>query len=72
MIHVVTSLSHIRVEEWSMGDKRSYAEYLKMVGLNMQTKEVKHNQWCHQGEWPEEARQYYVDKEGTGKLPWNK
>ena len=51
-----------RVDEWGMGTKRSYKEYLKMVGLDMVTKKVKANQWCHRGEWPAEAMQYYRDK----------
>lgn len=51
-----------RLSEWSMGDKRSYSQYLKMVNLNMQTKVQKPNQWCHRGEWPEEAKPYYFDK----------
>lgn len=33
-----------------------------MVNLNMQTKVQKGNQWCHRGEWPEEAKPYYFDK----------
>lgn len=51
-----------RLEEWGMGDKRSYNQYLQMVGLNMKSKKVRQNTWCHRGEWPEEAKPYYVDK----------
>jgi hypothetical protein len=56
-----TSLLY-RLEEWSMGKMRSYRDYLQMVGLNMQTKEVRPNKWCHNAEWPPEAKPYYFDK----------
>ena len=40
-LHVVyTSIAvyMYRLEEWGMGTKRSYSEYLKMVGIDMNNK----------------------------------
>ncbi len=48
-----------RAEDWGMGDKRSYDTYLEMVGINMKTKVVVPNHWCHHGEWPAVAKDYY-------------
>jgi hypothetical protein len=45
-----------------MGNKRSFSNYMKMVGLDTDTKIVRTNQWCHNGEWPPEAKEYYYDK----------
>ena len=51
-----------RSADWGMGNKRSYSDYLKMVGLDMQSKIVTHNIWCHNGEWPDIAKKYMIDK----------
>jgi hypothetical protein len=55
-------INGFRLEDWSMGKKRSFANYMKMVGLNTNTKIVTTNEWCHKGEWPPEAKEYYYDK----------
>ena len=39
-----------------MGTKRSFDNYMTMVGLNTLTKEVRVNKWCRDGEWPEQVR----------------
>lgn len=51
-----------RLSDWSMGRKRSIAQYMEMVGLEMNSKTQRSNQWCHKGEWPESALQYRVQK----------
>ena len=48
--------------EYGMGTQRSYADYLKMVGIDFESKTVTRNTWCNKGEWPDIAKQYYVDK----------
>jgi hypothetical protein len=45
-----------------MGKERSYSDYMKMVGLEPNTKVVTPNQWCHNGVWPQEALPYKIDK----------
>ena len=37
------------VEQYSMGKERPLDQYLKMVGLNMTTKEVTITHWCEEG-----------------------
>ena len=32
-----------------MGNKRSFNEYMKMVGIDTLTKKVTVNTWCHRG-----------------------
>lgn len=44
-----------------MGKKRSFTQYMKMVGIDTQSKVVTKNQWCHNGEWPEIALPYKLD-----------
>jgi [Skp1-protein]-hydroxyproline N-acetylglucosaminyltransferase len=51
-----------RQSDWAMGKKRSLAQYMKMVGLDMTSKTATRNMWCHNGEWPEIAKQYRVTK----------
>lgn len=51
-----------RVDDWGMGNKRSYDSYLKMVGIEPISKKITRNQWCHDGNWPQEALPYYYDK----------
>lgn len=51
-----------RQSDWGMGKKRSLAAYMDMVGLDMQSKTQRPNVWCHKGEWPEQAKQYKIQK----------
>ena len=37
------------VEQYSMGSERPLSNYLKMVGLNMATKEITLTNWCKDG-----------------------
>ena len=55
------------MEDWGMGTKRSFDQYMKMVGLDAVTKTQTTNKWCHRAEWPEEAKQYYYDKKKLSK-----
>lgn len=45
-----------------MGKKRSFANYMEMVGIDTLSKKVTPNKWCHKGEWPEIALKYQVKK----------
>ena len=45
-----------------MGKKRSFAQYMKMVGIDTMSKIVTTNKWCHNGEWPEIALPYKLDR----------
>lgn len=47
-----------RMEEWGMGRQRSFAAYMKMVGIDPVSKITTPNKWCHKGEWPVQAQQY--------------
>ena len=51
------------VEQYSMGKVRPLAEYLRIVGLNMTTKEVTYTEWCETGKVPPgfEAYAYLYD-----------
>ena len=51
-----------RLEDWSMGSRRSFTTYMQMVGLDVRRKAVVRNGWCHSGEWPAVARGYKVSK----------
>ena len=55
-----------RREDWGMGNDRSFDTYMKMVGIDTHTKQVSKNNWCHVGEWPNEAKQYMLPS-GKGK-----
>lgn len=46
------------VEQYSMGTERSLDRYLRMVGLNMTTKEVHYTAWCETGQTPPGMEQY--------------
>jgi hypothetical protein len=46
------------VEYYSMGKERSLDEYLRIVGLNMTTKEVTLTHWCEEGAPPPGFEQY--------------
>lgn len=37
------------VEQYSMGKERPLEEYLRIVGMNMTTKEIANTQWCERG-----------------------
>jgi hypothetical protein len=37
------------VEQYTMGTERSLEDYLKIVGLNMTTKQVAFTAWCETG-----------------------
>jgi hypothetical protein len=41
-----------------MGRRRSLEAYLRLAGIDPSRKEVHRNEWCHRGEWPEEALPY--------------
>jgi hypothetical protein len=45
-----------------MGNKRSFQQYMDMVGLDTSGKIVRVNHWCRNAEWPEQAKPYYYDK----------
>ena len=49
-------VAYDRLEDWSMGTKRSFNNYMEMVGLNTETKVATTNLWCHKGEWPEQVQ----------------
>ena len=45
-----------------MGNKRSFAAYMRMVGIEPNTKTITENEWCHNAVWPKEAEPYRVTK----------
>jgi hypothetical protein len=50
------------LDEWGLGKKRSFAQYMNMVGIDTLSKKVTPNKWCHDGEWPATALPYKLDK----------
>lgn len=54
------TLTTYRLEDWSMGGKRSFHDYMDMVGLDVVKKTVVKNSWCGRGEWPKQALPYKV------------
>ena len=40
------------VDHYTMGTARPLEEYLRLVGLNMTTKEVTNTRWCEEGRPP--------------------
>jgi hypothetical protein len=46
------------VEQYTMGKERPLEDYLKLVGLNMTTKEVSYTAWCETGSPPPGFEQY--------------
>lgn len=46
------------VEQYSMGTARPLEEYLRIVGLDMTTKQVKYTEWCETGKPPPGFEQY--------------
>mmetsp|Transcript_10042 Transcript_10042/g.15192 ORF Transcript_10042/g.15192 Transcript_10042/m.15192 type:complete len:500 (-) Transcript_10042:145-1644(-) len=51
-----------RLEDWSMGKKRSFKSYMDMVGIDPVNKKVTPNRWCHNGLWPPQAEKYKIKK----------
>lgn len=54
------------VEHYSMGTKRSLDDYLRIIGMNMTTKEVRDTDWCEAGKPPpgmEKFAHLYGDEE---------
>jgi hypothetical protein len=58
-----------RLDDWSMGTKRSMKEYMKMVGIDTETKTITPNMWCHEGRWPEQALQYKLTDKKVRRKP---
>ena len=58
----VSSSLFVRLDEWGLGKKRSFAQYMNMVGIDTVAKKVTPNKWCHQGDWPAIALPYKLDK----------
>ena len=56
MLHVKSILT--AVDHYTMGTERSLDDYLRLVGLNMTTKEVTNTQWCEKGYPPEGFEKY--------------
>ncbi|KAL3774003.1 hypothetical protein ACHAW5_004853 [Stephanodiscus triporus] len=48
------------VEQYSMGSSRSLEDYLNIVGLNMNTKEVSYTAWCETGVPPPGFEKYEI------------
>jgi hypothetical protein len=46
------------VEQYIMGTVRPLDDYLRMVCMNMTTKEITYTQWCEKGYPPPEFEQY--------------
>jgi hypothetical protein len=46
------------VDHYTMGTARPLEEYLRLVGLNMTTKEVTYTGWCEEGTPPPGFEQY--------------
>jgi Glycosyltransferase (GlcNAc) len=46
------------VEQYSMGKERPLEDYLRIVGMNMTTKEISNTQWCEKGFPPPGFEQY--------------
>jgi len=47
------------VGQYSMGTERPLEEYMRIVGLNMSTKEVTYTAWCEEGFPPPGFEKYY-------------
>jgi hypothetical protein len=46
------------VEQYSMGTARPLDEYLRIVGMNMTTKEIYNTEWCEKGRPPPGFEQF--------------
>ena len=54
------------MDEWGLGKKRSFAKYMKMVGIDTISKQVTPNVWCHTGDWPDAALPYKIPDKKKG------
>jgi hypothetical protein len=54
------------VEQYSMGKERPLEEYLRIVGMNMTTKEITNTQWCERG-YPPPGFEKYRDLYPAGR-----
>lgn len=50
------------LDNFNLGKKRSFEEYMKFVSLDVKKKTVKKNNWCHEGEYPENIKKYKINK----------
>ena len=64
-VRIIPSSLLYRLEDWSMGSKRSFSDYMDMVGLNTMTKVVTPNVWCHKGKYPSQFLPYKVSKDSN-------
>ena len=46
------------VEQYTMGTVRPLDEYLRIVGMNMTTKEIRNTEWCEKGRPPPGFEQF--------------
>lgn len=46
------------VDQYTMGTERKVEDYLKIVGLDMNTKEVTYTAWCETGKPPKGFEKY--------------
>jgi hypothetical protein len=56
MLHVKSILT--AVEQYSMGTERPLGDYLRIVGMNMTTKEITNTGWCEKGRPPPGFEQF--------------
>jgi hypothetical protein len=50
------------VEQYSMGKARPLDEYLRIVGMNMTTKQMTSTGWCEEGRPPPGFEQYVISR----------
>jgi hypothetical protein len=55
------------VEQYGMGNERPLEEYLRLVGLNVTTKEITYTGWCEEG-YPPPGFERYNNLYPNGKL----
>lgn len=63
-LQLSTYINHnlrVRLDAWAMGTKRSFKDYLDMVGMDPNTKIMKINTWCHKNQWPTQALPYKLE-----------
>lgn len=51
-----------RKQDFGMGYKRSFDEYMKMVGIDVVSKTISNNDWCLKDQWPSQAEPYRIRK----------
>jgi hypothetical protein len=44
-----------------MGTERKLEDYMQMVGIDVNSKTIKENTWCLNGQWPDIAKQYRIE-----------